>query len=274
MKDLFTIGEVARLFQLNIRTLRYYDSIGVLKPERVDGETGYRYYSTRQFEQLNAICYMRALDMPLEQIRRFLEHEDVAAVLEMFRQQQKQVEEKKQELARIEARIRTRIRLLEDAVQTVYGNIQLRRLPRRELVILKTSISVTDDLEVPIRSLDQEYRNELRDAIFLGKVGVSVSREDLLARRFGEFSALFLLLEEGDGSTGPRMELPEQDYMTLRFQGTHSQAEGYYRMLLGEMERQGLAAAGDSVEITLVDAGITSRTEEYVTELQIPVIIS
>ena len=42
MKDLFTIGEVARLFQLNIRTLRYYDSIGVLKPERVDGETGYR----------------------------------------------------------------------------------------------------------------------------------------------------------------------------------------------------------------------------------------
>ena len=45
MKTLFKIGEIAELFHLNIKTLRYYDEIGLVKPEVVDPETGYRYYS-------------------------------------------------------------------------------------------------------------------------------------------------------------------------------------------------------------------------------------
>ena len=55
MKDLFTIGEIAKLFEINIRTLRYYDEINLLKPERIDPNSKYRYYSTKQFERLNTI---------------------------------------------------------------------------------------------------------------------------------------------------------------------------------------------------------------------------
>ena len=51
MKELFTIGEMAKLFGVNIRTLRYYDEIGILCPETTDPDSGYRYYSTRQFER-------------------------------------------------------------------------------------------------------------------------------------------------------------------------------------------------------------------------------
>ena len=69
--QLFQIGEVSRLFHISISTLRHYDRIGLLRPEYTDPETGYRYYSTRQFECLNTICYLRALDIPLEQIASF-----------------------------------------------------------------------------------------------------------------------------------------------------------------------------------------------------------
>lgn len=41
VKELFTIGEMQRLFSVPVRTLRFYDEIGVLHPERVDPETGY-----------------------------------------------------------------------------------------------------------------------------------------------------------------------------------------------------------------------------------------
>ena len=60
MKNLFTIGEMADLFGINIRTLRYYDEIGILHPETADPDTGYRYYSTRQFERLNTIKLISA----------------------------------------------------------------------------------------------------------------------------------------------------------------------------------------------------------------------
>ena len=269
MKDLFTIGEVSRLFQMNVRTLRYYDEIGLLKPEYVEEETGYRYYSTRQFERINTIRYMRALDMPLAQIAHFFAHREVDTVLELFREQREKVRQKQELLERIGKKIDARISQLEDASRTVYEQIAFKEFPRRELVILKKEIPVADDLEVSIRDLDS--RNELADAIFLGKVGVSVSREDLQNRRFDGFSALFVVLEEGDSYRGERRVLSPGTYITVRFRGTHRESAGYYVRLLEELSRTGYTVAGDSVEITLIDSGITGQQEKYVTELQIPV---
>ena len=77
MKNLFPIGEMADLFGINIRTLRYYDQIGILHPETADPDTGYRYYSTRQFERLNTIKYLRALGVSLKKIALFFENRDV-----------------------------------------------------------------------------------------------------------------------------------------------------------------------------------------------------
>ena len=72
MKNLFTIGEMAELFGINIRTLRYYDEIGILHPETADPETGYRYYSTRQFERLNTISISGPWVYPLKKLHYFL----------------------------------------------------------------------------------------------------------------------------------------------------------------------------------------------------------
>lgn len=69
MKELFLL-ERWQNFLIWVGTLRYYDEIDILKPEK-DEETGYRYYSTKQFERLNTIKYLRALGMPLEKIESF-----------------------------------------------------------------------------------------------------------------------------------------------------------------------------------------------------------
>ena len=58
MKNLFTIGEMAKLHNMTMKPLRYYDEIGILKPIQIDESNGYRYYSTEQFEQLNTRFYM------------------------------------------------------------------------------------------------------------------------------------------------------------------------------------------------------------------------
>lgn len=63
-KQLFKIGEVARMYHLSLGILRHYEKEGLLAPEYTDPETGYRYYSTRQFEVLNTIRYLRMLGLP------------------------------------------------------------------------------------------------------------------------------------------------------------------------------------------------------------------
>ena len=77
MPKLFQIGDMAKLFHISVSSLRYYESLGLLTPERVDPDTGYRYYSVRQFEVLNTIRYLRELDMPLPEISDFLKNRDI-----------------------------------------------------------------------------------------------------------------------------------------------------------------------------------------------------
>ena len=45
---LFSIGDVAGLFNLSTGTLRHYETLGLITPEYTDPDTGYRYYSMRR----------------------------------------------------------------------------------------------------------------------------------------------------------------------------------------------------------------------------------
>ena len=51
----FKIGDFSKLSRVSVKTLRYYDELGLLKPAHVDHFTGYRFYSADQLPQLNRI---------------------------------------------------------------------------------------------------------------------------------------------------------------------------------------------------------------------------
>lgn len=64
-----TVGEVARLAGVSVRTLHHYDEIGLLPPSG-RSESGYRLYSAADVERLRRILFYRELDFPLEEIAR------------------------------------------------------------------------------------------------------------------------------------------------------------------------------------------------------------
>ena len=60
-QNLFSIGDIAKLFHLSVSSLRHYEDVGLITPEYTDPDSGYRYYGARQFEVLNSIRYLRAI---------------------------------------------------------------------------------------------------------------------------------------------------------------------------------------------------------------------
>jgi len=68
----YRIGEFARLGATSIKTLRFYDELGLLKPDAVDARTRYRYYGATQLRDLAAIHALKDLGASLEDIRRVL----------------------------------------------------------------------------------------------------------------------------------------------------------------------------------------------------------
>ena len=69
--NLLTIGEVSKISGIHVKSLRYYDSIGVLKPVYIDPYTGYRYYSYSQLSIVEAIRTCIELDIPLKEFSEY-----------------------------------------------------------------------------------------------------------------------------------------------------------------------------------------------------------
>ena len=66
MKDLFSIGELAKYQKISKQTLIFYDKIGLFRPAWVDPDNGYRYYSAAQLDELDAILIMQVLSNLME----------------------------------------------------------------------------------------------------------------------------------------------------------------------------------------------------------------
>lgn len=105
------IGDFARLSQVSVVTLRYYDELDLLKPVKIDSSTGYRFYSADQLPRLNRILALKDLGFSLEQIRLLLtDGLSLQQLREMLTTQRNEVEKRlsdeQERLKRIEARLR------------------------------------------------------------------------------------------------------------------------------------------------------------------------
>ena len=101
------IKEFSLLTKVSVRTLHYYDEIGLLKPDEVDRENGYRYYGEKAFEKMLEILFLRELGFPLKSIKEILSSPTYNKK-EAFRKQKELLKLKKE-------RIEKMISVLEEA---------------------------------------------------------------------------------------------------------------------------------------------------------------
>jgi DNA-binding transcriptional MerR regulator len=108
---MFRIGDFSKLSRVSVKTLRYYDEVGLLKPARVDDISGYRYYTYKQLPRLNRILALKDLGFSLGEIGQLLADdlspEQMRGMLKL-RQAEiwQQVQEQSERLRRVEARLR------------------------------------------------------------------------------------------------------------------------------------------------------------------------
>ena len=113
-KDIFTIGEFVQKSGVSVRTLRYYDSIGLLKPsDYTDG--GHRLYSKEDLNLLQKIKALQFLGLSLKDIKNMLEAHTVKGemLIKSLTNQKKLFEAKKIEIANIISDLNHLIKITE-----------------------------------------------------------------------------------------------------------------------------------------------------------------
>lgn len=110
--EMLKICDFARLAEVSMTTLRYYDEIGLLKPIHVDPETGYRFYTMDQLPHLHRILAFKELGLGLTKIAEILDEgispEALQGMLWLRQAQlQQHIQAEQEQLVRIEARLRS-----------------------------------------------------------------------------------------------------------------------------------------------------------------------
>ncbi len=98
-----TVKEVSKLTGISVRTLHYYDEIGLLKPTQTN-EAGYRLYDDKALEVLQQILFFREFDMPLGDIKSIMEDPELDRN-QLLNSQREMLVLKKERLERIIASI-------------------------------------------------------------------------------------------------------------------------------------------------------------------------
>ncbi len=98
-----TVKEISELTGISVRTLHYYDEIGLLKPTE-KSSAGYRYYDEKALEMLQQILFFREFDIPLKEIKAVMENPALDKN-QILRMQRNMLTEKKQRMERLIASI-------------------------------------------------------------------------------------------------------------------------------------------------------------------------
>ena len=93
--EFFSIGEFSQITGLSVKTLRFYDEKGLLRPARVDPGTGYRYYNNASVDRARMVARMRELQFSLDDIQHLLgECGDDAQLIEQFARQLRNIRDR------------------------------------------------------------------------------------------------------------------------------------------------------------------------------------
>jgi DNA-binding transcriptional MerR regulator len=137
----FKIGDFSRLTQVTVKTLRHYDRLGLLKPDHIDPESGYRYYTSAQAPRLNRIVALKELGFSLEQIGQLIDANlSTVQLRSMLTQKQQEIHgaitAEQMRLQRIEERLR---QIEQGPANTPY-DIMVKNIPAERVASLRATL--------------------------------------------------------------------------------------------------------------------------------------
>jgi DNA-binding transcriptional MerR regulator len=267
----YRIGDFSLATRLSVKTLRYYDEMGILAPSRVDAGTGYRLYDEAALERARTVIKLRELDFGIAEIRELLgaanDDQDLVGAL---RRKAAELDDKIERFGRLRSEI--------------------------ERALAASSI----DSPVTVNSEEQPAFCEVPRFLvaslrFKGRYEGVGSRFALLYKLFGRYAAgppLMLYhdteyLEDGAdleaclplkasrrAAEGVRIvELPAIKALRLTHRGSYATIGNAYGRAFKALGDRGLSAQPPSREIYLKGPGMILRGDptKYVTRLEFPI---
>jgi effector-binding domain-containing protein len=268
---MFKIGDFSRLSLTTVKTLRYYDEIGLLKPVKVDRFTGYRYYSADQLPRLNYIVALKNLGLSLEEIGTLVNNDLTSTQMrDVFilkkAELQQRVTEERQRLEQVEKLLKQ----IEKEGKMPEYQVVIKKVEPMKIASVRGIVPTYHDITILIEKMYPLWTNHASSIT-------------------GPFIAIYYDMEHKERDVDIEAAVPvsgdldlpdpikvrdlpgEENMASLVHTGPYETINEAYQALMTWCDANGYELAGPDREVYLTGPNDTSDPAKYVTELQQPV---
>ncbi len=258
-----TTGEFAKLSGVTKHTLFYYDKIGLFSPE-IKKENGYRFYSFDQLEVFEVIQILRELDMPLEEIRKYMSRRSPKRLLTLFAEEEKLIELQMKRLRNMKEWIRKKGQIIQRTLQEEPGRIQIMEEPERYMIMVCVEQSDERGWAEAIGKLwgyceEHKIRSEY-------SIGCRQASENILDGEYDVSSFCYELLDKKPKGVSYTVR-KKGKYLTVCHKGHWKNLGDTYRQIVKYAEEHEIQLGTYCYEDTMFDRLVVQDETDYITRL-------
>lgn len=269
------IGDFSKLTHVSVRMLRYYDNQGLLKPSYIDPATGYRMYSAEQVPELQKIVLLRDLNFGVADTMQLLQNWNDSCLTQSLYDKIKDIEEViNTEKKRIE-QIRSAIAHIEADKFDQYYNVTIKSIPPYPVLSLRRKVNSHFDEGMLWSELMDFVHQEHIEFDRSSQNGIAIYHDEEHMDSCVDIEVCLIVkrLGKGKGAFAYR-KLENIDKMAcMMVYGPYENLAGAYCSFTDWLDKNQPNAMGNPFrQVTIIDHEDTDNPEEYLTEIQIPLI--
>ncbi|WP_251158569.1 MerR family transcriptional regulator [Caniella muris] len=271
---LHAIGDASRLGGVSQRTLRHYDKLGLIKPDRI-ARSGYRYYSEETLLKVPVISYLKSMGFSLEEVATVLSSRDFQVIEDLFHRQLDVVGEHQAELEAQRRIIADWTELIDEATCVLSMRPQevgVAYLPARSLLSMEYEFSgnyAEALINLDFTAFVRDRGNVVTGPVMLWHESFERCREP---RRFPEAVRVLQASLRPPGRADAFM-VPGGVYLRAYHTGPFEALPATYERMVAHGDAHGYRLEGPSIERFVTDFWTTANPESFVCEVLMPLVV-
>lgn len=266
---MYRIGEFSKMSKTTIKAIRYYDEVGLLKPELVDDITGYRFYTTDQLVKLHHIQSLRQIGLSIEEIKLINNGYSAEGILQKRKKElEAEITNALDQLSRIKF-------ILSGKEEFEFMNYQviIKELPECIVYSKKTTVPSYDAYFQVIPEIGERIKAKYPD------LKCSIPEYCFICYLDGEYKERDINVEFCEAVDEMREDFDDIIFKKIEkitavsviHKGTYSGLSQAYAYAFKWIEENGYAVADNPRENYIDGIWNKDSEDEWLTELQIPI---
>lgn len=270
---MLSIGEFSNICKVSTKTLRYYAEIGIILPDEINPENGYRYYSIEQLETMLFINRLKSYNFSLEEIKTILEAEESQDEKLYFALtgKKKEIENQVQEFEKTLDQLNKDISNLKQG-KTIMSyldsiEVQLVEVPKMYLLSIRKMVheyEIAEEYDYCFSKLSRKIQDDK----------LTIIAPPMVLFHSADFSPFGLDIEFAipvkEYVTGTRDFHPGLCLKTVLY-GSYSDLSSVYTKQREWAEKEGYESNNALYEVYITDPSQVSKESELITEIYYPV---